>query len=160
MDRNSRGQRVYSSIMNLVERVNEDIKKAMKAREKVRLNTLRMMKTELKRQEIDSGPLDEEAAVAVLIRLTKQRKDSIEQFQKAGREDLVETEKAELVIVEEYLPSAPDAEEMTAVVDRLITELGATSPREMGQVMKAAKEHFAGRPVDGRALSQLVRSRL
>lgn len=146
--------------MNLVDRINEDLKAAMKAREKVRLNTIRMMKTELKKEEIDSGPLSDDQAVQVLVRLTKQRRDSIEQFEKAGRQDLADIEKAELAIIEEYLPAAPDEAEMKAVVDRLVTELGAGSPKDMGAVMKGAKEVFSGRPVDGKALSQIVKNRL
>lgn len=146
--------------MNLVERINEDLKAAMKAREKVRLNTIRMMKTELKKEEIDKGPLSDDQSVQVLVRLTKQRRDSIEQFESAGRQDLADIEKAELAIIEEYLPAAPDEAEMSRVVERVATELGASSTKDMGAVMKAAKEAFAGRPVDGKALSQIVKNRL
>ncbi|MCA9791759.1 MAG: GatB/YqeY domain-containing protein [Candidatus Eremiobacteraeota bacterium] len=147
--------------MSLQERIDQDIKTAMKAREKERLNTLRMVKTAIKNEEIERrGPLDEASAVAVLIKLTKQRKDSIEQFDKAGREDLSAVERNELAIIEEYLPAAPSQAEIEAAVDKAIADTGADSMKQMGQVIKTVRDAFAGRPVDGAAISGLVKKKL
>ncbi|MGE0493708.1 MAG: GatB/YqeY domain-containing protein [Vulcanimicrobiota bacterium] len=147
--------------MSLQQRIDDDIKTAMKAREKERLNTLRMVKTAIKNEEIERrGPLDPATAVAVLIKLTKQRKDSIEQFEKAGREDLASVERNELAIIEEYLPAAPSETEIEAAVDQAIADTKADSMKQMGQVIKTVREAFAGRPVDGGAISALVKKKL
>lgn len=146
--------------MSLTDTINADLKEAMKAREKARLNTLRMVKTALKNQEIESGPLDDEAAMNVLLKLVKQRKDSIAQFEKAGRDDLAEIEKQELAILDAYLPAAPSEDEMKKAVSEVIAELNADSMKAMGAVMKELKDRFAGRPVDGKTLSTLVRQAL
>ncbi len=147
--------------MSLTKRIDDDIKTAMRARDKDRLSTLRMVKTAFKNKEIEARePIDEDTAVDVLIRLTKQRKDSIEQFEKAGRNDLADVEKRELAFIEEYLPSAPDEAEMKEAAQAVIADLGANSMKQMGAVMSALKEKFAGRPVDGKAMSGLVKSLL
>lgn len=136
------------------------MKQAMKDRAKFKLNTLRMVKTAFQKHEIDIGPLDDAGAVDILLKLVKQRKDSISQFEKADREDLAETERQEVIIIEAYLPAAPSEEELSAALEAAIAETGADSMKQMGQVMSAIKEKFAGRPLDGKALSQRVRARL
>ncbi|MBI3925774.1 MAG: GatB/YqeY domain-containing protein [Armatimonadetes bacterium] len=143
-----------------LDRISEDLKSAMKARDKPRLDTLRMVKTALKNEEIELGPLDDDRAVKVLVRLCKQRRDSIEQFGAAGREDLASIERRELAIIEEYLPSEPDEAEIRGSIERAVAQTGASSARQMGEVMKRVMAGFAGRPVDGKRVSQLVRERL
>lgn len=146
--------------MSLQKQIADDLVTAMKAQDKVRMGTLRMVKTALKNQEIESGSLDDANAVAVLMRLCKQRKESIEVFQANGRQELADNEKAELAIIEAYLPAAVTPEEMEKAVDAAIAEVGATSPKQMGQVMSKVLAAFAGRPVDGKAVSGLVKTRL
>ena len=147
--------------MSLLERVQSDLVNAMKAREEARLGALRLIKTALKKQEIDSmRPLDESAEMQVMNTLLKQRRESAELFRKAGREELAVKEEAEIVIIEQYLPSAPSAAEMQSAVAAAITETGASSQKQMGAVMKAAQAKLAGKRVDGKALSELVKAAL
>ena len=147
--------------MTLQERIAADLLTAMKAQEKTRLNTLRMVKTALKNQEIElMKPLDDAAAVAVLMKLSKQRKESIEVFAANGRQELADKEAAELAIIEEYLPAAVTPEEIARVVDEVIAEVGATSAKQMGQVMGKVLPRFAGRPVDGKDVSAAVKAKL
>lgn len=133
----------------------------MKDRQKERLDTLRMVKTALKNEEINVGhALDDEAAMKILQRLCKQRRESIEQFEKGGRTELADKERGELAIIEEYMPKAPDEAQIRAVVRDVIAQTGATTVKEMGAVMKGVMAHFAGQPVDGKVVSQLVKELL
>lgn len=134
---------------------------AMKAKQEARLSALRMIKTALKKHEVDSmKPLDEATELQVMSTLLKQRKESIEMFRKANRLELAEKEEAELKIIESYLPSAPTGEEMDAAVEAAMSETGAASLKQMGMVMKAAQAKLAGKRVDGKTLSERVRAKL
>jgi uncharacterized protein YqeY len=120
-----------------------------------------MAKTALKKQEVDSmKPLDEAAEMAVMNTLLKQRRESAEMFRKGGREELALKEESEIAILSGYLPAVPTNEELAAAVEAALTETGATSAKQMGLVMKAAQSKLAGKRVDGRALSELVKKRL
>jgi len=134
---------------------------AMKSREADRLSVLRMMKAAVRNREIDTRwELDDAQTAQVLLGLIKQRKDSIEQFTKGGRLDLANKESAEIKVIEEYLPSAVTDEEIAAAVDAAIAETGASSVKDMGRVMKACMARFAGRPVEGGKVSELVKGKL
>jgi uncharacterized protein len=147
--------------MKLRDKINEDLMLAMKAKEAARLSTLRMMKAAVKNKEIDARQdLEDAQVIQVFLSMIKQRKDSIEQFTKGGRLDLVEKESADIKVIEEYLPSAVTEEEIKAAVDAVIAETGVTSIKDMGKVMKACMVRFAGRPADGGKISELVKSRL
>jgi uncharacterized protein YqeY len=147
--------------MPLLEKIQRDMVVAMKARDEVRLGALRMIKTALKKQEVDSmKPLNEASEMQVMNTLLKQRHESAEVFRKAGRNELADKEEAEIVIIEAYLPAAPTAEELEGVVNSAIAETGATSQKQMGAVMKSAQAKLAGKRVDGRALSELVKQKL
>lgn len=133
----------------------------MKARDELRLGTLRMIKTALKKQEVDSmKPLNEPAEMQVMNTLLKQRRESADMFRKGGREELAAKEEAEIGIIESYLPAAPTTTELEEAVSAAITEVGATSQKQMGAVMKAAQGRLAGKRVDGKALSELVKQKL
>ena len=145
--------------MGLPEDVNAAITAAMKARDQVRLDPLRMLKAALTNKQIEKGRnLDEAEALQVVASLVKQRRESIEQFLKGGRTDLVEKETREIQILETYLPPAMDAVELDALVQAI--ETGATSPKDMGRVMKGLMPRLAGRGVDGKAVNELVRRKL
>ena len=149
--------------MTISERITKDITAAMKAREEHRLSTLRMVKTAIKNKEIDKrGPLDDQEAMAVLNTLIKQRKDSIEQFTKGGRNELADKEAAEIIIIEGYLPKAAAAEEIASVVRTTISEMGSPTMKDMGAVMKNSMAKFvaAGTRVDGKVVSETVRKLL
>jgi hypothetical protein len=147
--------------MTLLEQVQQDIVSAMKARDELKLSTARMIKTALKKVEVDSmKPLDDATGQQVLRSLVKQRTDSAEMFRKGGRVDLAEKEEAERVMIESYLPAAASAEELEAAISAAISETGATGAKQMGLVMKAAQAKLAGKNVDGRQLSELVKARL
>ena len=134
---------------------------AMKARAETRLGALRLIKTALKKQEIDSmKPLDEAAEMQVLKSLVKQRQEAAEMFRKGGRLELAEKEEAERSLIETFLPAAPTEEEMEAAVTAALGETGITSLKQMGLVMKAAQSKLAGKRVDGKILSDKVRARL
>ncbi len=125
------------------------------------MSTLRMVKTALKKQEVDGmKPLDEAAEMAVMNTLLKQRRESADMFRKGGREELAVKEEAEIGIIEAYLPAVPTTTELEAAVAAALAETGASSPKQMGLVMKAAQAKLAGKRVDGRALSDLVKARL
>jgi uncharacterized protein YqeY len=149
--------------MDFQERIDSDIKEAMKAKQATRLGVLRMLKSALKNAAIEQGGadvrLDEASAQAVLRKEAKKRQDSIEGFTKGGRQDLAEKEQEELSVLGDYLPKQLSSEELEVLVSGVIAELGATSKAQMGQVMKAATEKAAGR-ADGRALSAMVSSKL
>jgi uncharacterized protein len=147
--------------MPLLDTVQKDMVSAMKSKDEARLGALRMIKAALKKQEIDSmKPLDEAAEMQVMNTLLKQRRESAEMFRKGGRDELATKEEAEIRIIETYLPSEPSAAEMEEAVAAAIAETGATSPKQMGAVMKAASARLAGKRVDGKALSGLVKSKL
>lgn len=147
--------------MTLMERIGQDIAAAMKARDQARLSPLRMAKAALMNREVEKGrALDQAEAEQVLASLIKQRRDSIEQFTRGGRDDLVARETAEIATLEAYLPPPVDSAELEAAVDAAIAETGATSPRDLGRVMKAAMGKLAGRTLDGRQVNELVRRRL
>ena len=147
--------------MSLQEQMQREMQEAMKARESLRLAVLRMMKTALKNKEIEKRePLEESEEMAVVRTLVKQRRDSIEQFRKGGREELAQKEEAELKLVEAYLPPAVDESKIDQAVAAAVQETGATSPKEMGKVMKAVMAKFTGQTVDGKLVSGKVRARL
>jgi uncharacterized protein len=147
--------------MALLEQLQTEMVAAMKAKDELRLSTLRMMKTALKKHEVDSmKPLDEPSEMQILNMLMKQRREAAEMFRKGDRQELAEKEEAELKIIESYLPAAPSEEELNRAVSEAITESGATSAKDMGKVMKAAQVKLAGKRVDGKALSERVKSRL
>ena len=147
--------------MALVEDVNRAITDAMKAKDTQRLSALRMLKAALMNREVERGrALDENEARQVVSGLVKQRRDSIEQFTKGGRQDLADKETAEIAILEGYLPPAVDTAELEKVVDAAIASTGATSAKDMGKVMKAVMADLAGKTVDGKAVNELVRRKL
>ncbi len=147
--------------MTLQERIQKDLQEAMRIKDALRLSTLRMMKSAIKNKEVEKiKPLDEAECLQVLGTLIKQRQDSIEQFTKGGRSDLAAKEASEIKIIEAYLPAAVTADEITRVIAQVIAETGATSLKDMGTVMKAAMARFAGKRVDGKAVSELVRAKL
>ena len=149
--------------MSITEQVQKDMVAAMRSRDELRLSTLRMVKSALKNKEIDKrGPLDEKEAQQVLSTLIKQRRDSIEQFQKGGRQELADKEAAEIGIIEAYLPKALGDEEITAAVKAAIAEMGSPTMKDMGTVMKnvMAKLQASGARIDGKAVSEIVKKQL
>ena len=154
---------VYNFSMSLIEQIQQDITAAMKAREEQRLSTLRMVKSALKNREIEKmAPLDEKESHAVLGTLIKQRKESIEQFTKGGRQEMADKEAAEIGIIESYLPQAAGDDEIAAGVKAVIAEMGSPSMKDMGAVMKNAMARFAGAGmrVDGKVVSDMVKKEL
>ncbi len=149
--------------MSLSEQIQKDITAAMKARDERRLSTLRMVKTALKNKEIEKmAPLEDKEAQAVLSTLIKQRKDSIEQFTRGGRQELADKEAEEIRLIETYLPKAAGEEEIAATVRATIAEMGSPTMKEMGTVMKnvMAKFSAAGTRVDGKQVSDIVKREL
>ncbi len=147
--------------MALLETIEQHMREAMKARDEARLSALRMIKSALTKHRADTAkPLDEKAELQVLNMLIKQRKEAAEAFRKGGREDLAAKEEAELHLIESYMPAPATEEEMDAAVEAAIAETGASSPKQMGVVMKAAQARLAGKRVDNKLLSDKVRARL
>jgi len=147
--------------MSLSETIQKDIVTAMKAKDEMKLSVLRMVKAAFQLKEVDKmRKLDEHESIQLLQTLVKQRKESIDQFGKGGRQDLVDKEQKELVILEAYLPAGASQAEMDAAITKAIGETGANSIKQMGAVVKAAKTVLEGKTVDGKALSDLVRERL
>jgi uncharacterized protein len=149
--------------LTILERINQDITAAMKARDEHRLTTLRMVKSALKNKEIDKrSALDDQESMAVLNTLIKQRKDSVEQFTKGGRKELADKEAAEIVLIEGYLPKAAGADEIASVVRATISEMGSPSMKDMGTVMKNAMAKFSasGARADGKVVSETVKKLL
>jgi uncharacterized protein YqeY len=149
--------------MPLIDQIQKDITDAMKARDEQRLSTLRMVKTALKNREIDKmAPLDDAESQQVLSTLIKQRKDSVEQFTKGGRQEMADKEAAEIVLIEAYLPKAAGEEQIVAGVRAVIAEMGSPTMKEMGNVMKAVMARFqgAGIRVDGKVVSEAVKREL
>ncbi|MGE5385803.1 MAG: GatB/YqeY domain-containing protein [Betaproteobacteria bacterium] len=146
--------------MSLKERITEDMKAAMKARETAKLAAIRLILAAIKQKEVDERVvMDDAAIVAVLDKLTKQRKDSVAQYEAAGRADLAEAEKAEIAVIAAYLPEKMGVEAMAAAVDAAIAETGAKSGADMGKLMAALKPRLAGK-ADMAEVSKLVKSRL
>ena len=149
--------------MSLVEQIQKDITAAMKARDEQRLSTLRMVKSALKNREIEKmAPLDDKESQAVLSMLIKQRKESVEQFTKGGRQEMADKEAAEIVLIETYLPKAAGDAEVVAGVKAVIAEMGSPTMKDMGTVMKNAMARFnaAGMRVDGKMVSEAVKKEL
>jgi uncharacterized protein len=147
--------------MSLKEQIVADLTTAMKAKDAPRTSTLRMVKASVMNREIEKGgALTDEEMQQALRSLVKQRRDSVEQYEKAGRQELADKERAEIEVIEAYLPQAPTREEIEQAVAAAVNETGATSMRDMGAVMKAAQARLAGRNADGRTLSEIVKAKL
>ncbi len=132
--------------MSLKERITEDVKAAMRARNAERLGTIRLLTAAMKQKEVDERiELDDIAVIGIVDKLIKQRKDSVEAFSKAGRMDLADKEAAEIVVLQEYLPARLSPEEIAAAVKQIVAELGAKGPGDMGKVMGAVKARLAGK---------------
>jgi uncharacterized protein YqeY len=146
--------------MSLQQSIEKDFVQAYKAKDDVRVAVLRMLKTAIKNKHVELGrPLEDDEILDVVGKQAKQRRESIEQYEKATRPDLVDREKAELAVLESYLPAALSEQELAAAVDEAIAETGAASMKEMGKVMSSLMEKYKGR-VDGKQAQNLVRSRL
>ena len=147
--------------MSLGEQIVSDLTAAMKAQDAQRTSTLRMVKAAMMNRKIEQGnDLTDEDVQKLLRSLVKQRRDSIEQYEKAGRQELVDKEAAEIAVIEAYLPQAASAEEIEAAVAAAVAETGATSMKDMGKVMKAAQAALAGKNADGKLVSEAVKARL
>jgi uncharacterized protein len=147
--------------MPLLDQIQTDMVAAMKGREEARLGALRMIKSALQKHQIDSmKPLDEASELQILNMLVKQRREAADMFRKGGRAELADKEDAELKLIESYMPSLPTDAEMDFAVAAAISETGITSLKQMGLVMKAAQAKLAGKRVEGKVLSDLVRSKL
>lgn len=147
--------------MALLDRIQNDMTAAMRARDEARLNAIRLIKAALKKHEVDSmKPLDEGTEIQVLSTLIKQRREAADMFRKGGRAELADKEEAELKLIESYMPAAPTDQEIEAAIAAALAETGIISAKQMGVVMKAAQAKLAGKRVDGKALSEKVRARL
>jgi uncharacterized protein YqeY len=147
--------------MSLKERIVSDMTASMKARDAARTSTLRMVKAFVMNREIEKGgELSDEEMMKALQSLVKQRKDSVEQYEKAGRQDLADKEQAEIAVIEGYLPQAASREDVEQAVAAAIAETGATSMREMGAVMKSVQARLSGRNADNRIVSEIVKVKL
>ncbi|HXI92117.1 MAG TPA: GatB/YqeY domain-containing protein [Blastocatellia bacterium] len=147
--------------MPIVDQINSDLTAAMKAREAERLSALRMVKTALKLRETElPGGVDDTEAIKVLNTLLKQRRDAAEQFRAGGREELALKEENEARIIQTYLPAAASEEDISGAVNEAVAEVGASSMKDMGAVMKAVRAKLEGKTVDGKALSDLVKAKL
>ena len=147
--------------MRLKEQILADMTAAMKAKDAPRTSTLRMVKAALQNREIEKGaPLDDDELQKMLRSLVKQRRDSIEQYQKGNRQDLVDKEQAEIIVIEGYLPQAASLAEIDQAVTEAIAETGASSLKGMGAVMKAVMSRLAGKNADGRTVSETVKQKL
>lgn len=147
--------------MSLTDALAADLVRAMKAKDATTLTALRMLKTALTNKSIEkSRALDAAEELQVVNALVKQRRDSIDQFEAAGRHELAAKEKAEIAVLDTYLPPSATDEEMAAAVDAAVTSTGAASAKDMGKVMKAVMSALAGKTVDGKRVNELVRTRL
>ena len=146
--------------MSLKERITDDMKTAMRAKDSERLGTIRLLQSAMKQKEVDERiELDDAAIVAIVDKMIKQRKDSIAAFEQAARQDLVDKEKAELAVLSAYLPERLSAQELSEAVQAIVKELGASGPGDMGKVMGAVKTRFAGK-ADMGAVSAAVKAAL
>jgi uncharacterized protein YqeY len=147
--------------MSLEQTLSADIVTAMKAKDQHRLTPLRMLKSALTNKSIEKGrALEGPEELQVVSMLVKQRRDSIDQFTKGGRQDLAEKEQAEIAILETYLPASASDDEIAAAIAAAVAETGATNAKDMGKVMKAAMAGLAGKTVDGKKLSEAVKAKL
>jgi len=147
--------------MSIVDDVNAAIADAMRKHDPARLSALRMLKAALMNRDVEKGrALDDAEARQVVTSLVKQRKDSVEQFTKAGRQDLADKETAEIAVLETYLPAPADPAAVERAIAAAVAETGAASPKDVGRVMKAAMAKLAGQNVDGKAVNDLVRQKL
>lgn len=147
--------------MSLHDRLTEDLKLAMKARDQLRMDVIRMVKAAVMNKELElKKDLDDAEMSRVMTTMIKQRRESVEQFEKGNRAELAAKERQEIVILESYLPQAISPEQLSTIVDAAIQETGAHSLKEMGAVMKAVMVRVAGQTVDGKQISELVRSKL
>ncbi len=147
--------------MSVQDRLAADLKVAMKAKDQLRMDVIRMTKAALLNKEIEiKGSLTDADEVKVMTTLVKQRREAVEQYQKAQREDLAGKELKEIVILESYLPKALSPEEITTVIETVVQETGAKTLKDMGHVMKAVMAKLEGQTVDGKQVSDLVRSKL
>ena len=147
--------------MALIERIQKDMVEAMKAKDEARLSAVRMIKAALMKQKVDSPkPLDEAAEMQILKQLVKQRIDAAEAFHKAGRAEQAQKEEAERALIESYLPAAASETEVDSALTAALAETGVTSLKQMGILMKAVQAKLSGKSVDGKALSEKVRSKL
>jgi len=147
--------------MSLRDRLTEDLKLAMKARDQLRMDVIRMIKAAVLNKEVElKKDLDDAEMSRIMTTMIKQRKESVEQFEKGQRAELAAKERQEISIIEAYLPKAISPDELDRTVDAVIRESGATSAKDMGAVMKAVMARLAGQPVDGKHVSDLVRSKL
>ena len=147
--------------MSLKQQIISDLTASMKAQDAPRTSTLRMVKAAVMNREIEKGgELDDEEMMKLLRSLVKQRHDSVEQYEKGGRQDLADKEKTEIDVIEAYLPQAASRAEIEGAVAAAIAETGASSIKEMGKVMKAAQATLAGKNADGRTMSEIVKGKL
>ena len=147
--------------MSLRDRLSNDLKTAMKAKDQLRMDVIRMIKAAITNKEIElKKDLDDAELSRVMASLVKQRKESVEQYQKGQRADLADKEQKEIAIIEGYLPKAVSADELRAVIEAVVRETGASSAKDMGTVMKAVMARLGGQTVDGKQVSELVRAKL
>ena len=147
--------------MPLVDQIQKDIVAAMREKAELRLSVLRMVKSALHLKSVEKmRPLEDAESLQILQTLLKQRRESVEQFTKGGRQELADKETKEIAIIEEYLPAGASDADMTSAIEAAILETGANSPKQMGAVIKAAKAKLEGKTVDGKVLSDRVRERL
>ena len=147
--------------MSLRDRLTEDLKQAMKARDQLRMDVIRMIKAAVLNKEVEvKKDLDDAEMSRIMTTMIKQRKESVEQYERGQRAELAAKERQEISIIEAYLPKALSADELDRTVDTVIRETGASSAKDMGAVMKAVMARLAGQPVDGKHVSDLVRSKL
>jgi hypothetical protein len=147
--------------MSLRDRLTEDLKQAMKSRDQLRTDVIRMIKAAVLNKEVElKKDLDDAEMSRVMTTMIKQRKESVEQFEKGNRAELAAKERQEITIIEAYLPRPLAPDQLAEVVDAVIRDTGATSAKDMGMVMKAVMARLAGQPVDGKQISDLVRSKL
>jgi uncharacterized protein len=147
--------------MALLDTLQKDLVTAMKAKDETRLSPIRMLKAALMKYKVDQmKEVDEAAELQILNSIVKQRKDSIDMFRKGGREELAVKEEGELKVIEAYMPASASPEQIAAAIEAAMAETGATSAKQMGLVMKAAQAKLAGLRVDGKAMSEAVRSKL
>lgn len=147
--------------MSLKQRIISDLTASMKAKDAARTSTLRMVKAALQNREIEKGgELDDEELAKMLRSLVKQRRDSVEQYEKGGRQDLVDKETAEIGVIESYLPQAASRDAIETAVAAAIAETGASSMKDMGKVMKAAQASLSGQNADGKMMSEIVKTKL
>jgi uncharacterized protein YqeY len=147
--------------MAFIDRISADLTAAMRSKDSIRLGTLRMAKAALMNREVERGRgLDDGESQQVIASLIKQRRDSIEQFQKGGRDDLAKKEQQEIEVLETYLPPPVDRSRIEQAIEEAVAETGASSPKDMGRVMKAVMNRLAGLTVDGKTVSDMVRQRL